>query len=317
MPAITICIPTYNREATIRDTVESIIQNYGDHIQILIINNASTDNTSTVIEKYKNHVDYIENIENIGFAENFKKCIKLARGKYITFLGGDDVVINKELLSLVEWMERNPSVALAGSDIKIFVDNPNKPTRKGKFSNKEIIYSAGASALTEWWLPSTLASIGGWVVASASAKKYVDRIPSHTIIPQCYMGFYIAKECDVGYFPAEFFAQRLSNKEEQLANSMYLSITTIEDYHGLVSQLNNDKFVQKNIFSQLSKMICENLISFASFGGKHIFLQACRYAVVLDKKIICSPKFIFYSLCGIILPTYIIRVMLENYRKIR
>jgi glycosyltransferase involved in cell wall biosynthesis len=317
MPTITICIPVYNRESTICDAIDSVIQNYGAHAQILVINNASTDDTSIAIGKYKNQIDYIENNKNIGFAENFKKSIKFARGKYITFLGGDDVLINKDLLRLVEWMERNPFVALVGSDLRIFLDNPNKPTRSAKFGDREVIYSAGVSALTEWWLASTLASIGGWVVTSAAAKKYVDRVPSHTIIPQCYLGFYVANKYDVGYLPVEFFAQRLSNTENQLANMQYLSITTMDDFHGLVASLDNDKFAQQTLYSQLSKMICANLISYAAFGGKRTFFQAYRYAILFDKKNIFSPKFLLFSVCGIILPTFVIRNMLENYRKVR
>lgn len=317
MSNITICIPVYNCESTICDAIDSVIQNYGAHAQILIINNASTDNTSVMIEKYKNQIDYIENNENIGFAENFKKCIKFARGRYLTFLGGDDVAINGDMLSLVEWMERNPFVALAGSDLRIFSDNPNKPTRNARFGNRETIYSAGVSAITEWWLTSTLASIGGWVVASAVAKKYVDRVPSHTIIPQCYIGFYVASEYAVGYLPVEFFAQRLSNTENQLANLQYLSITTMEDFHDLVSSLDNDEFAQKVLYSQLSKMICENLVSYAAFGGKRTFIRAYKYAFIFNKKYIFSPKFLFFSVCGIILPTSIIRKILENYRKVR
>ena len=92
MAKVTVSIPTYNRARFIGKAVDSVLaQTYKD-IEILIIDNASTDDTQKIISSFDdNRIKYVKNEENIGIIGNWNKCIGLAQGQYLMILGDDDV----------------------------------------------------------------------------------------------------------------------------------------------------------------------------------------------------------------------------------
>ncbi len=99
-PFFSIVIPTYNRGNYLKLAIKSILrQNYDDY-EIIITDNASTDNTKEVIYSFRNKkIKYFKNKENIGFNRNLYKAINLAQGKYIFILGDDDLILKKTTLS--------------------------------------------------------------------------------------------------------------------------------------------------------------------------------------------------------------------------
>ncbi|MFH1317773.1 MAG: glycosyltransferase family 2 protein [Candidatus Omnitrophota bacterium] len=90
---VSICIPAYNKEIVIAETIKSVLfQNYPDK-EILVIDDCSTDNTAKVIKKYP--VKLIINEKRLGISGTLERLIKEARGKYIFFLCDDDLITNK------------------------------------------------------------------------------------------------------------------------------------------------------------------------------------------------------------------------------
>lgn len=90
---LTIAIPTYNNESTISKSIESCIsQSNLEDTEILIINNASTDDTQSIINKYKNNkvVRAIELKTNISMYSNHNLCLKESLGRYVLFCHSDD-----------------------------------------------------------------------------------------------------------------------------------------------------------------------------------------------------------------------------------
>lgn len=95
-PKLSICIPTYNRAGYLRELLDSIVSQLNDDnrnlVEIAISDNASTDNTSEVIEEYKNKVKivYNKNPENLGPDKNYLKSAEIATGEFCIFFGSDD-----------------------------------------------------------------------------------------------------------------------------------------------------------------------------------------------------------------------------------
>ena len=82
---VSICIPTYNSAKFLRESLESIVNQTYQNIEILVIDNASSDNSKEIIEEYKEKYkigSYI-NEYNIGAEANFDRCVRTARGDYI------------------------------------------------------------------------------------------------------------------------------------------------------------------------------------------------------------------------------------------
>jgi len=90
-PLVSICIPTYNAKKTVVQTVQSILNQTYKNLEIIIVDNASTDNTLDLLQKFKDpRIKIYKNIKNIGAEKNFSRCIELAKGKYIAIFHADD-----------------------------------------------------------------------------------------------------------------------------------------------------------------------------------------------------------------------------------
>lgn len=105
---ISICIPTYNRLADLKQCIEAILSTYADspHVEIVVIDNGSTDETRAFLTDTNkfNNTSFYSRPQNAGFDINLLDCFRKAKGDYVHFLGDDDVLRVKEfdgLLSLL------------------------------------------------------------------------------------------------------------------------------------------------------------------------------------------------------------------------
>lgn len=92
---VSIIVPVYNTEKFLRKCIESIINQTLQDIEIILINDGSTDNSHDVCleyaEKYSEKIRYINN-KNIGCSATRNLGINLAKGEYITFVDSDDYI---------------------------------------------------------------------------------------------------------------------------------------------------------------------------------------------------------------------------------
>ena len=100
----TIAIPTYNNASVLHKAILSAInQKIDDDYEILIVNNASTDNTLKVIENFKtNSIRVITNEQTVPLFENHNVCIRHAKGEYVLFCHSDDELLPNALSILKE-----------------------------------------------------------------------------------------------------------------------------------------------------------------------------------------------------------------------
>jgi glycosyltransferase involved in cell wall biosynthesis len=94
-PQLSICIATYNRAAFIGETLESIISQLTDDVEIVIVDGASTDNTEDVVRVYLNRDERIR-YERLpakgGVDRDFCRAIERARGRYCWLFPDDDLL---------------------------------------------------------------------------------------------------------------------------------------------------------------------------------------------------------------------------------
>jgi abequosyltransferase len=115
---VSICIPTYNRADCLRQCLDSIIvarHSYENEVEILISNNASTDNTNHVINKYVNKFKNIKQYthENLIRGEaNFYYVASLSRGKYIWLFGDDDTVEPEAIKKVIQNIKSKPAALI-------------------------------------------------------------------------------------------------------------------------------------------------------------------------------------------------------------
>lgn len=118
MIRLSLCIPTYNRGRFIGETLESIVQQATDEIEIVISDNASEDNTEEVVRVYQEkfpRITYFRWDRNMGADKNFLKVIDLANGQYCWFIGSDDVLEKNGIGTVLASLSRN--LGLSGMSV--------------------------------------------------------------------------------------------------------------------------------------------------------------------------------------------------------
>ena len=105
MSEITVIIPVYNAEKYIKECLQSLYMQSYKNIDVLVINDGSTDGTINVIESFqKEHSDFILKIiteKNGGAARARNRGIQLATGKYISFFDADDIADSNMLEEMI------------------------------------------------------------------------------------------------------------------------------------------------------------------------------------------------------------------------
>ncbi|MHB8292509.1 MAG: glycosyltransferase family 2 protein, partial [bacterium] len=115
--AVSIIIPVYNQWDYTYMCLKSILENTKDNnipYEITIADDNSSDDTIGSIEKYVKNVKLIRNKNNLGFLKNCNNAAKYASGKYILFLNNDIDVQKDWLKNLLELLENNKSIGMAG-----------------------------------------------------------------------------------------------------------------------------------------------------------------------------------------------------------
>ena len=116
---VSICIPTYNRRAYLRETIDSIFQQTYKDYEIVIVDDGSTDGTEEMIKNLGFPVTYYWQ-ENSGDAAARNKLIELAKGKYISFIDSDDLLIPDAIERMIKVMEaQNEDIIVYGSYYRI------------------------------------------------------------------------------------------------------------------------------------------------------------------------------------------------------
>lgn len=87
MPRISVIIPVFNGEGTIRQTIESVLNQTFFDFELILINDGSTDSTLEIISGFKDSRLKVFSHQNSGVAESRNRGVLQATGKYIAFLG--------------------------------------------------------------------------------------------------------------------------------------------------------------------------------------------------------------------------------------
>ncbi|KQC04384.1 MAG: hypothetical protein APR53_03295 [Methanoculleus sp. SDB] len=112
-PLVSICIPTFNRARMVGKAIESALNQTYTHIEVIIVDNASTDTIEDVVASFPDtRVKFFKNEKNLGLFGNFNRCIDLAHGEYIHILHSDDYINENFTETCVSFLESHPDVWL-------------------------------------------------------------------------------------------------------------------------------------------------------------------------------------------------------------
>lgn len=130
---VSILIPVYNREKLVAESIKSALNQTYTNIEVIIVDNASTDNTWQICKKLAqkdNRIHIFRNETNIGPVRNWRRCIYEARGEYIKILFSDDLIKKNYLIKTLPCL-KDPKVGFVFTEVLI----GSKPKRSKVFYN--------------------------------------------------------------------------------------------------------------------------------------------------------------------------------------
>jgi len=95
---ISVCIPVYNGEKYIRESIECVLKQTEKNFELLVVDNCSTDQTLEIVSNYNEpRIKVFKNNHNLGLFGNFNKCIEISQGDFIVLLPHDDILLPRML----------------------------------------------------------------------------------------------------------------------------------------------------------------------------------------------------------------------------
>lgn len=130
-PKVCICVPTFNSGRTLPETLDSILGQTCRDLAVLVVDNASADNTAAVAESYAardGRVRVLRNAENVGAEGNFTRCLSAASGQYTALFHADDVYTPEIVARMAAFLDAHPQAGAVFSMAQQ-IDAEGKPGR--------------------------------------------------------------------------------------------------------------------------------------------------------------------------------------------
>jgi len=134
-PLVNIIMSVYNSEEWINYSVKSILNQTYKNIELIVIDDCSTDNTKTILESYNDsRIKLVLNNKNMGLTNNLNHALFLCKGKYVARMDADDIAYENRIEKQVYFLETHEEIDVLGTQIKVF----GKSNSKIKYPSKHL-----------------------------------------------------------------------------------------------------------------------------------------------------------------------------------
>jgi glycosyltransferase involved in cell wall biosynthesis len=118
-PVVTVLMPVYNAEVHLREAIDSILQQTLTHFEFLIVDDASTDNSHSIIQSYNDpRIRLIRNETNSGISATLNRGIEAARCELIARMDADDISYPERLEKQYHFFQQHPDCALLSTWVR-------------------------------------------------------------------------------------------------------------------------------------------------------------------------------------------------------
>lgn len=122
-PFVSIIVPAYNAEPYLAAAVDSALAQTYPTIEVVVINNGSSDGTADICRRYGARIVYIELRDNVGVSAARKIGIERSRGEFITFVDADDLLLPHKVERQVAYLQEHPDCDVCYSSVYHFYDS--------------------------------------------------------------------------------------------------------------------------------------------------------------------------------------------------
>jgi glycosyltransferase involved in cell wall biosynthesis len=123
VPLVSVILPVYNAERYVKKAIESILMQDYSNIELILINDCSTDNSEHEIFKFQDErIRYVKNEKNLGLIKTLNKALLLCQGEFIARMDADDIAIQSRIRKQLQFLLENKDFVLVGSNYRVFGD---------------------------------------------------------------------------------------------------------------------------------------------------------------------------------------------------
>lgn len=131
-PLVSIILPVRNQERFLNESINSLLKQTYKNIEIIVVNDNSTDNSGSILRKFKNKkkIRIIQNKKQYGIAVSLNRGVRKSRGEFIAFMDAQDLCSRNRLQKQVAYLINNPKTVAVGT-CGFLIDK--KSIKRGKF----------------------------------------------------------------------------------------------------------------------------------------------------------------------------------------
>ena len=146
---VSVVMAAFNTAPFIGEAIESVLGQTLHELELLVIDDGSTDATSAIVGGVADRrVRLIRNPANLGPAASRDVGFALASGRYVAIMDSDDIAVPDRLAIQVDEMERNPDIAVCGSNVELFgLASRNSDVPPGDAEIKAMLLAAARNIL--------------------------------------------------------------------------------------------------------------------------------------------------------------------------
>lgn len=159
-PLVTIGVPFYNPGGYLIECLKSIFEQTYKNIELIVIDDGSTDNASEYIETINDkRLIYIKDGRNLGLVPRLNQIIEMANGRYIARMDADDILHPARITKQVELLENDPAIDVVDTGA-VLIDGDSKPIGYLEVPGRKLKGPKSIQAMLKWGVvfhPSVMA----------------------------------------------------------------------------------------------------------------------------------------------------------------
>ena len=135
LPLISVVLPVYNNAFFLPETIDSILTQSYEHIEIIAIDDFSRDDSFRILKSFRQidkRLKVYKNVKHYGEAMTLNRAIKRAKGQFIAFMDPEDILYKERLKKQLNFLINNPKLVAVGTQCT-FLNEAGKRLSKSSF----------------------------------------------------------------------------------------------------------------------------------------------------------------------------------------
>lgn len=315
-PKFSILIPTYNGAEVIGETLRSILSQSFRNFEIIVQDDASTDNTVEVIRAFNDQrISIYRNEKNLGYSRNLDSLSKRAAGDIIYLMGQDDILGEGALFNTYKAFQLSDDIGAVARPYFWFDEKIAKPVRATKQLNPDKDEIVRITDSFERLILTI--DVAGQLSGLAMRRKYLDT-PFHADIFPCHVYPFIAilKKHPIVFLKGYNLAVRIRSSQCRSVSSIY-DKSPVQSWVDFASNIFPEKEFENFRKYFIKNYVARNyvgLVQIRNYAKYQYFWREIWLLLKYRPQNIWNPNFWFYGLICVVTPPVVLIRLTDWYK---